>query len=271
MAKPKREMVTGLSAGDCVRALRTRYPTNAFALLEQVANCTGFGAGRWADVVVMSLWPSRGLTVSGFEIKVSRSDWKRELDDPAKSAEIQSYCDEWWIVAPRGMIDPHELPPTWGLLEVDENGGCKAKKTAPALEPKPLSRAFIAAILRRASDNFDAILRRETDAALRKGAENGADGTARELKRAQEDYAKLTARVSEFEAASGVEITYAWDLGNVGEAVRILRARRASSEASELAAAAARYERLAADLRRDADTLNAAQAPTAALRIAGAQ
>lgn len=268
MAKPKRDMVQGLRSEHCVRALRERYPTNAYALLEQVANSTGFGAARWADVVVMSLWPSRGLTLSGFEIKVSRSDWLLELRDPAKSAEVQSFCDEWWIVAPRGMIDTSELPPTWGLLEVDEKCGCKAKKTAPALEPKPLSRNFIAAILRRASDGFDAVLKRETDAALRKGAENGADGTARDLKRAQDNYDELVKRVREFEEASGVSIVRAWDLGNVGEAVRILKEKRTDSVARELAAQAAMHETIAARLRQDADTLTT-QAPQLELVAGG--
>lgn len=56
--------------------------------------------------------------VHGFEIKVSRADWLRELKTHgAKSALWRTYCHYWWIVVPdASIVQPGELPDGWGLL-----------------------------------------------------------------------------------------------------------------------------------------------------------
>lgn len=247
-----------LTAAQCVAALRGRYRENAFALLEQVANGTGYGTSGWADALVMSLWPSRGLTLSGFEIKVSRSDWKRELDRPEKNADIQSYCDAWWIVAPRGLIETHELPPTWGLLEVDEGLGTKVAKVAPELDAEPIDRMMLAAILRRVSESADAIAKREREAGREDGMANGAGELAKKLKRAENEYDVLSAKVEAFEKASGIDLRFEWELGKIGEAVKILRNGGSFNAADHLESDARGLERIAKRLRDDAQNLRRA-------------
>ena len=74
-----------LKAADVIDLLRVKYPLPAFALLEQVADGTGARNYRWADALVMGVWPSRGYHLLGFEVKVSRSDWLHELHKPAKA------------------------------------------------------------------------------------------------------------------------------------------------------------------------------------------
>lgn len=56
--------------------------------------------------------------VHGFEVKVSRSDWLRELrTEGGKSHPWRSRCSHWWIVVPdRGIVRDGELPDGWGLL-----------------------------------------------------------------------------------------------------------------------------------------------------------
>ena len=54
---------------DLERRLRTRYQAPAYAYLPQVGDSTGYSVHRHADAIVMSLWPSRGLHLMGFEIK----------------------------------------------------------------------------------------------------------------------------------------------------------------------------------------------------------
>lgn len=132
-------------------ALRERYPATSHALMFEVGNSTGSATSRHADAVAMGLWPSRGLEVEGVEIKVSRGDWKRELADHAKADAIQRFCDRWWIAAPKGLIQPAELPTTWGLLEFDGES-IRQRVAAPKLEAQPITRAFIAAMLRRAAE-----------------------------------------------------------------------------------------------------------------------
>lgn len=134
-------------------ALRQHWPSGAYAVLEEVRSRTGYGgAERYADALVCSCWPSRGLWLAGVEIKVSRSDWQREISSPTKSAEIQRWCKYWWVAAPKGLVRDGELPETWGLLEHCPEARSKNKMVvkvqAPAMEHEPPSMAFVAAILR---------------------------------------------------------------------------------------------------------------------------
>src|ERR1700733_1186524 len=130
-------------------ALRERYRLPEYTLLTEVPDATGFGKTRSADAVVMSCWPSRGLDLTGFEIKVSRSDWVKELRNPAKAERICAYCDFWFVVvgSPK-IIGVGELPVTWGLLEPKGEKLVIARE-ATRLTPAPVDRSFLAALLRR--------------------------------------------------------------------------------------------------------------------------
>ena len=88
-----------------------------YAFLTHVRNDGGFSATRTFDGVAISLWPSRGYAIDVFEVKVSRSDWMRELKDPAKSEAAWEIGDRFWICATAGVVDAAELPPGWGLIE----------------------------------------------------------------------------------------------------------------------------------------------------------
>lgn len=88
-----------------------------YAFLTHVRNDGGFSATRTFDGVAVSLWPSRGYAIDVYEVKVSRSDWMRELKDPAKSEAAWEIGDRFWIVATAGVVDPAELPHGWGLIE----------------------------------------------------------------------------------------------------------------------------------------------------------
>ncbi len=130
--------------------LRKRYAHPEWALCFEVANQTGAGASRYADAVAMSLWPSRGLAINGFEIKVSKQDFMSEIKNPDKSVAVQKYCDYWWIVAPAKAVDETMLPESWGWLEVFETQ-LRVRKNAPKLEATTTDRAFMAAMVRRAN------------------------------------------------------------------------------------------------------------------------
>lgn len=170
-----------ISAEQVRAALREHFPFGAFAVVEEVRNGTGYGRQeRYADAVVVSCWPSRGLWIAGVEIKVDRQDWLHELKSPEKSAEIQQWCDYWWIATPALLVKPGELPATWGLLEYDAASRAKDKlvvaKEAPKLEPQPLSLAFAASLARSFAKSQQAAhvqIARETEMRVREelGAE----------------------------------------------------------------------------------------------------
>lgn len=87
-----------------------------YVFMPHVRSAPGFDARRTLDAVVMDLWRSAGNALHGFEVKVSRSDWLRELADPSKAGQFLPLLDRFWIVAPRGVVLLEELPVGWGLL-----------------------------------------------------------------------------------------------------------------------------------------------------------
>lgn len=188
--------VTDVTAATIRAALRVHYPSGAFAVLEEVRNGTGYArVQRYADAIVCSCWPSRGLWIAGVEIKVSRSDWLSELRQPGKSAEIQQWCDYWWIVAPAGLVRDGELPVAWGLLEYDPARRCKDKiavrTAAPKLGAQPISVAFIASVMRSCAAEQQGLVARavhEATEGLR--AEMGAE----EVERLRLEVSRLQAR-----------------------------------------------------------------------------
>lgn len=238
-----------VTATDLMDALRRRYKPPEWALIPEVRNAAGFNAKRTADALAAGLWPSRGTELHGFEVKVTRTDWQRELADVAKADAFLLYVDRWWIVAPAGVVDAHELPERWGLLELP-NGKARAlrcAKEAPRLEPAPLPRTMLAAMLKRASDGDTRRL--EAEAARIREAERKRVDDELERLRARaggphgQALERLRESVTRFEEESGVKITAGWNAGNIGRAVKyVLEAgltpgqlRRTADDARRLA------------------------------------
>lgn len=197
---------------DHVRGLlRDRYckkfgQGGEFAFFTEVQS--GVGGRRYADVIAMSLFPSRGLSIHGHEIKVSRSDWLRELKNAAKAEDLVRHCDYWWVVAPQGIVADDELPEGWGLMEVTKNGrGLKAKVKAPKLERDgPVDRAFVAALLRRSVEQVEMAQRDVRDQAYREARETARESVERELEMAHADYDRLAEAVVAFQKETGIDI-----------------------------------------------------------------
>lgn len=93
---------------------------------------------RRADAVHVGLWQSRGAgEIDVCELKTSRSDWRRELDNPAKAEAWSDHCSRFWIVAPHPSVVPvEELPTGWGLM-VPGSRGRRFKVIAKPAERKP--------------------------------------------------------------------------------------------------------------------------------------
>jgi hypothetical protein len=197
---------TKITAPKIKAAMRKLYAQPEWAIFFEVRNATGFDANRSADAVAMALWPSRGLEVHGFEIKISRSDWRREAANPEKAETIAAYCDCWWVVAPPGVVPEAELPPAWGLREFDGRNWKtirKAEKTTAAA----LDRPFVAALLRQASKADEAEIKAAVEVLDEKRREAHEKRVQQEIKYVSDDLLRLRESVAEFEAASGLKIT----------------------------------------------------------------
>jgi len=155
-----------LTEAIATRLLRERHENSGnggggeWAFMAQVRNAAGFNATRTLDALALHLWPSRGLALHGFEIKVSRPDWLREVKDPAKAEDACRLVEFFWIVAPKGVVKKGELPPTWGLIEIHGTGTqedawrLRTKTAAPCLldagqkNRGPLQRGLVVSMLR---------------------------------------------------------------------------------------------------------------------------
>jgi hypothetical protein len=213
--KTEKEKIT---AADVIAGLKIQFPAPAFCLLEQVADGTGARQHRWADAVAMSVWPSRGYTLHGIEVKVNRYDWLHEIQQPQKSAAVQKYCNHWWIAVSDSMIvQPGELPSTWGLTILN---GKKMKVVTPApyLEAEPWDIAFIASVFRNMAVSSTSEIETAVSKAYAKGHEEASSSSHSHLKSRIEE---LETSIREFQEKSGIEITR-WNGDKIGEAVAVV-------------------------------------------------
>lgn len=204
-------------------ALVKRFRAPAWALLEQVADGTGYGISRYADAMAMGLWPSRGLDLHGIEVKVSRGDWLRELKRPDKADPLAVYCDFWWLAVAPDVVDMKvdAIPERWGVLVLESRGLVQHREAVRNPSAEDLDRSLVAAILRRASERNvpKESIQGLIDAARDEGFERGRTaptGEAAAVKELQE----LRASVAAFQAASGVEITR-YNGGDVGARLKV--------------------------------------------------
>lgn len=206
------------TAEQVIAALAARYPTNAWAFLTQVRNGTGWAREpRTADALALGLWPSRGLELHGFEVKVSRGDWLAELKAPEKADAIARFCHRWWLVVGHAeIVQPGELPAAWGLL-VPAGDKLRCAVEATKLDPKPLDALIVAAMLRRASDAMtpNTMVAAKIEAAVA-DKQSRLDAIIADEKAQR---AQTRREIEAFQQASGVRINE-WDAGNIGAAVR---------------------------------------------------
>lgn len=166
------------------------------------------GATRRADLVRVGMWASRGVGIDVHEIKVSRADWRRELDDPAKAEAWWPYCNRFWVVAPPGVIPEGELPAGWGLMVLPASGRrLRVRVRAATRTDIQLTVPLMVELLRRADNQrlaeIDAIREqhrtevRELDATWR--AQSARDGLPWELQERLE-------LLDQFEQALGIRL-----------------------------------------------------------------
>ncbi len=210
------------------QALRVKYAAPEWALLEEVHNRTG-GGTRSADAIAMNLWESHAFRIIGFEIKVSRSDWLRELKDPSKADVIAAYCDMWFIVATPDIVKEDELPPAWGL-QVLKGNGLHIVKKAPLLEDrKALDRRFVAAMVRRATQIGDEQIQAAIGPAVDRARKEAESRLQSEVDRRTRRAKEITDRVDAVKAATGIDIaSHSFHDKDVCAAIRYALAERDS-------------------------------------------
>lgn len=237
----KKDRFRYTKAEEVIQALRDRYPQQQYAFLEQVGNATGFATNRHCDALVMGLWPSRGLEIIGFEVKVRRSDWLLELSKPEKAEAIAQYCDRWYVaVGDEEIVKAGELPKQWGLFVPRKDGNMRCKVEAPLSDPEPVpGRSFLAAVARcvcaQVTDE------KKLHASFAAGKKEGLEENSY-----RDSYNDLRKKVEQFTKISGVSIDSYHGIEAIGRAVeRVLHGdeEHAQSRLRELHKTAINIER----------------------------
>lgn len=102
-----------------------------------------------ADAIAVDTWGSGRYELEGYEVKTTRSDWRRELpNDCAKSEPWRRHCTRWFIVAPSGVVPRDELPTGWGLIEQTPSGILRCVVRSAHFDTTPLSARQVAGLMR---------------------------------------------------------------------------------------------------------------------------
>lgn len=214
-------------SSECVNIfelLRKRYDTRngKWVTAAEVGNGTGTERTRACDFMAMHCWPSGGLKLYGHEVKVSRSDWQREMQDIDKSYAFIKHCHYWWLVTTSGVARLEEIPGTWGLLVCGKTSIRVAKPATLNKDPE-LSWSFVAAFLRAATQQAD--ITKQMKQEYQRGWSDAVKRNTEDTERIIESKCKyersqleaLKHDINNFEEASGVRIK-TWNGQRIGEA-----------------------------------------------------
>lgn len=238
-----------------------------------MAEVTPPKCSRRFDLIAIMGWQSRGHEAMGFEIKVARSDWLRELAEPAKAEPLVSLCSRWWIAAPPGVVEVAELPPSWGLLVIHPEQ-IRTGKQAPQLDPSPWSDAVWRCMLLRCATrerHAPDELAQARGEGWKEGHKVGLESAQRDASHAERRATELQQIITEAEQATGVPFNWLRNMPALGEAYRLCQsdgrswqAERLASQAKELRETAERMEQAAEALREPVKTepLSASPSPS---------
>jgi hypothetical protein len=206
--------------------LAEKYPRDRYALFFDVPDNVGTNQHRRADAIAIGCWRSVGHLIDGFELKISRSDWLREVASVTKADPFVERCDRWWLVTSSTTIaKAEEIPACWGWMAVTK-GGLRVQKPAPRL-PQPdadrVHRLFMVGILRKLQEDLTKApeVAQILEAARAKREEEIEQRVKWRTQHQGDQLTKLQARVAKFETDSGLKIDD-WRLGNVAKLAKVM-------------------------------------------------
>jgi len=116
---------SAMTTAELMRRLRRHYlPETEMLpggiLVPEVGGNASYVTNRRCDAIHVGFTSASGRILTGHELKVSRADWRHELDTLGKSDHWSDACHAWVVVAPSIDIVPvEEVPAGWGLMTPD--------------------------------------------------------------------------------------------------------------------------------------------------------
>lgn len=192
--------------------------TRRYAVATEVGNATGLEHNRRLDMVIVDCYKSNNYSIEGIEIKISKADLRRELQDASKHNIFFDNIDYYSLAAPEDIIDTDLIPSKWGLYAV---------KTLPDgslylyTKRKPLSlhdermptidRPFAVSLMRALS--CQSPTKAQLDEARREGEERGAKRERERFNHSTEAFEliQLKEKVAAYEKLYG-KFSGAWEI-----------------------------------------------------------
>lgn len=207
--------------------LRNKFPANEYVLIEEVSDASGFSRSRSLDYMLINLWQSRGLAVTGIEQKSWRNDWLKELKNPKKQENHFKFCDYFYLYTTEESVAKiEEIPITWGWYHRKGNR-ILTMKQAPKLNAEPIDRSLMCAMLRRAANKEKYVHIDDLEDRISAEAERKKEHLSYDIKQQLNEYKSLQERVKIFEEEAGISIgdRYSWsgDAKKSGQAVKWLK------------------------------------------------
>lgn len=100
---------------------------------------------RRCDFWTLAPWQSKGYRAIAYEIKVSRSDFRRDTAD--KQREARLFSDQFYYATPPGLLTSADIPDWAGLVEIVD-GKKRIAVPAPLRDKDAPSWELIVSLLR---------------------------------------------------------------------------------------------------------------------------
>jgi hypothetical protein len=141
-----------ITSKDIIELLIKRHPLPEHASFAEMRAGSGYSkaAQKRIDFWVLNCYPSKKHLTISYEIKVYRTDFLNELKDPKKRQQGLNFSNEFYFIAPKGVIKIEEVPKECGYIEVIENHTLKVIKEAPFRNCKDPTWLFVSSLARRA-------------------------------------------------------------------------------------------------------------------------
>jgi hypothetical protein len=241
-----------MTSRDVLTALHGRWPDSEYLKVEEAPE-DSHRQGRKIDLLVVSLWASRGHELDAVEVKVSMSDYRRELKEAAKADWWFHHSNRFWVAVPADIAAAarKELPEPWGLISVMPDGKTKAVVKAPKHPRQDFGWQSTIGLLRASANAGANALFRAEEHGRRIGHERGLEEgkrTASPGGHQTREVERLTGIITRFEEASGLAMDH--DPERLGELVAIIQAWQRDPEG-----VASKIERAATGAAQAAATL----------------
>lgn len=109
------EITASLAAG---LAIRANPPTLCFT---EIALDGDWGREGRFDLVALTFEPRRSVSIDGYEVKISRSDFTKDVDSGKWRKYLRS-VNRLTYAVPAGLVRKEEVPPGIGLITVSDGG-----------------------------------------------------------------------------------------------------------------------------------------------------